>query len=459
MTTFSSTTAGNPYRYGLPIREPEWFFGREEQLGAIVHRLSKRESAALIGERRSGKTSLLFQLMDAEVRRRYTPEADNLIHVYITPELGVRDPATFFYEVLRSLAEQGLLSDLPAGGTASHLQMRDCVSQLLPRRLVILLDEFDGMVKSGSFPREFFAFLRGLAQSYEVGYVTATREDLFQCCPVEVLASPFPNIFTPIFIGSFEKGIFDEFMAETGRRSGVSLDRHKDSILALAGRFPFFVQMACSHYYEFESKGDGSEGAADREVISRFDDDARPHMETIWSRYLSEEERKAISALSRGRVADASVIHRLTQKGYVVDGRIFSSVLAQIERQHAGGVESAVASPLTEPSPAAQGIWVDRDSGDVWVEGRRIEPLTRLEYDLLSLLYENRGKICDKYRIVEVVWSDRYIDIVGDSRIAKLVDRLRDKVEPDPAHPRYIVTIHGRGYRLAIDPDQAPETT
>jgi DNA-binding winged helix-turn-helix (wHTH) protein len=64
-------------------------------------------------------------------------------------------------------------------------------------------------------------------------------------------------------------------------------------------------------------------------------------------------------------------------------------------------------------------------------------------------LYDNANCICDKYGIVEAVWSSDYIDDVDDPRIAKLVSRLREDVEPNPKKSRYIVTVHGRGYKLA----------
>ena len=458
MTALNPVTV-NPYRYGHPIREPEWFFGREEELQTILDRLSKHESTSLIGERRSGKTSLLYQLLDQDVRRKCHPEADDLVVAYVTPELMAQDPQGFFYEVLRSLYEQGLASTPPTQENATNFQMRDCVTRLSPRKVVILLDEFDAMVKLGSFPSDFFGFLRGLAQRYDVSYVTATRENLFQCCPEEVLASPFPNIFTPVSIGSFKQGEFDYFTIETGRRSGISLAKYKESILALAGRYPFFVQMVCSQCFGFESRKNGGVAAPHQSIQTRFEDDARPHMKVIWKRYLSEEERQTILALSHGLSGNEAVVHRLTLKGYIIEGRIFSSLLEKIAREQSADEIAGVSAVPSPQTLREQGILVDQDSGDVWVEGKRIEPLTRLEYDLLSLLYENRGKICDKYRIVEEVWSDRYIDIVGDSRIAKLVDRLREKVEPDPSHPHHIITIHGRGYRLETHPQEPAETT
>ena len=95
------------------------------------------------------------------------------------------------------------------------------------------------------------------------------------------------------------------------------------------------------------------------------------------------------------------------------------------------------------------GVWVDVDAGEVWIDGERVPTLTDLEYRLLLLVYGRIGKICDKYQIVESVWGQDYIDEVDDARIEKLVSRLRSKIERDPANPRYLLTVRGRGYKLA----------
>jgi two-component system response regulator RegX3 len=92
---------------------------------------------------------------------------------------------------------------------------------------------------------------------------------------------------------------------------------------------------------------------------------------------------------------------------------------------------------------------VDVDAGDAWVDGERVPSLTDLEYRLLLLLYGRLGKICDKYQIVEAVWGQDYIDEVDDARVEKLISRLRSKVEHDPANPKYLITVRGRGYKLA----------
>ena len=93
---------------------------------------------------------------------------------------------------------------------------------------------------------------------------------------------------------------------------------------------------------------------------------------------------------------------------------------------------------------------MDTASGTVSVNGKPIESLTALEYKLMLLLFQNHDRLIDKYQIVTSVWGESYIDEVDDARIEKLVSRLRQKIEPDPANPRFLTTVRGRGYRLAI---------
>ena len=102
--------------------------------------------------------------------------------------------------------------------------------------------------------------------------------------------------------------------------------------------------------------------------------------------------------------------------------------------------------------PIQPGVHLDIEAGEVYVDGRAVPVLTDLEYRLMLLLYGHIDKICDKYRIVEAVWGEDYIEEVDDARIEKLVSRLRQKFEPDPANPHYLVTVRGRGYRLLSRP-------
>jgi DNA-binding response OmpR family regulator len=79
--------------------------------------------------------------------------------------------------------------------------------------------------------------------------------------------------------------------------------------------------------------------------------------------------------------------------------------------------------------------------------------LTKLEARLLQILIANAGHVVGTERLLVHVWGRRGS---GDRQLLKqLVHRLRHKLEEDPAHPRYLATEAGAGYRLRTD--EAPQ--
>jgi DNA-binding response OmpR family regulator len=86
---------------------------------------------------------------------------------------------------------------------------------------------------------------------------------------------------------------------------------------------------------------------------------------------------------------------------------------------------------------------VDLAAHEVSCDGRTIE-LTAREFELLRVLVEHPRQVFSRDQLFELVWGS-----FGDrSAVAVYVGRLRQKIEPDPARPRYIVTVWGAGYRL-----------
>lgn len=102
------------------------------------------------------------------------------------------------------------------------------------------------------------------------------------------------------------------------------------------------------------------------------------------------------------------------------------------------------------PVPALQtyshgGMTIHFPSRGVEVEGRSI-PLTNTEYRLLYHLVRNAGRIVSHRDLLQSAWgSDSY----GEDVVRVYVSRLRAKIEPDPARPRFILTKSGRGYLFA----------
>jgi two-component system, OmpR family, KDP operon response regulator KdpE len=104
--------------------------------------------------------------------------------------------------------------------------------------------------------------------------------------------------------------------------------------------------------------------------------------------------------------------------------------------------------PRVEPTMKAGALEIDFAQQLVTIEGQEIK-LTPTEYDLLRVFMLNRGKIMTQHMLLNQVW--------GTDRDAKshylhvYIGHLRRKIEPDPAHPRFLVTISGVGYRFNED--------
>ena len=106
---------------------------------------------------------------------------------------------------------------------------------------------------------------------------------------------------------------------------------------------------------------------------------------------------------------------------------------------------TAMTSAPAESAMSAGGeLTINTDSLQVFKDGRPIE-LTQREYELLTFLASHPNKVFSRVDLMEQVWNYGY---VGDDvrTVDVTVRRLREKIEDDPASPRYILTRRGVGY-------------
>jgi two-component system, OmpR family, KDP operon response regulator KdpE len=98
-----------------------------------------------------------------------------------------------------------------------------------------------------------------------------------------------------------------------------------------------------------------------------------------------------------------------------------------------------------EPIFRSGSLTVDLERRVVSVEGRVVR-LTPKEYDLLRVLVAHAGKVLTHGQLLRQVWGSEYVHDTQNLRVH--IGQLRQKVEPDPARPRFIITEPGVGYRL-----------
>jgi two-component system response regulator RegX3 len=92
-------------------------------------------------------------------------------------------------------------------------------------------------------------------------------------------------------------------------------------------------------------------------------------------------------------------------------------------------------------------LQIDLAGREVEMEGRPIS-LTPTEFDLLVAFARNRGRVLGREMLLQQVWG---YDYLGDSRTVDVhVQRLRSKLEPTPSTPRYLLTVHGIGYKFCL---------
>ena len=91
------------------------------------------------------------------------------------------------------------------------------------------------------------------------------------------------------------------------------------------------------------------------------------------------------------------------------------------------------------------GIVLDDGAKSVSVDGEPVN-LTPIEYNILLLLMKNPGRVFSTGQIYELVWNDPSLG--SENTVAVHIRHLREKIEIDPANPRYVKVVWGLGYKM-----------
>lgn len=423
----------------------------------ILSDLAAGDSIAVTGLSNTGKSTLLRALSTPPAGEHYRQLADRDGHlIYIDCNHAVALSAQAFYEVvLRGLLEQlakkidpDLLSALrdyheaiteTPSAFAASLSFNHALSDLcegLEHNLCILLDEFDEIYMA--LDERALLNLRAQKDRFLQRLVFATgtvrrlpelRGQAFEGEFAEIFARhtyPMPLLDHAEIEAILDTNPWDQLAAEKRPLAEQFSGGHPGLLIAI------LEAMA----------GHSGEGKVDWALEFGQNPQVRAECLKMWSQ-LTETEQEWLTSwvLEAEAGLPRQQLSRLARLGLVRDGKLFSPLFADFVGRRGRSAEVD-----------AKGVYLDADSGDVWVEGVRVPVLTDLEYRLLELLYERSDKITDKYRIVTAVWGEEYLGEVDDSRVEKLVSRLRSKIEPDASNPCYLITQRGRGYKLLSTP-------
>ena len=119
---------------------------------------------------------------------------------------------------------------------------------------------------------------------------------------------------------------------------------------------------------------------------------------------------------------------------------VIARVKSQLRRYTSLGGQPAGADVLT-----VGGITLEDRSKQVTVDGEPV-PLTPIEYHILRLFLTHPGQVFSTAQIYEQVWDNTAM--ISDNTVAVHIRHLREKIEINPAEPRYLKVVWGLGYKL-----------
>ncbi len=444
------------------------FIKRKDELHSLITHISSGQSMSLVGVSNMGKSDLLRDLCNSDVRAVLRPDlAGQMQLFYVDCNRMLDQTEHAFYEiVLRVIINElrrddpNLADELrqdydtllnPPSDFHIPLSFNQALTTLVENHkphTVLVFDEVDTPYNELN-PR-IFLNMRALKDRYgdELTYVVATDRRLAHIRTGEdvdefkELIDQFVHYVQPLSLKDAQ-----EIIQERSEALGASFDENDIAFLyEQAGGHPSLTDIGARRLAEITgsvTRSDSEDWLIHRQVKDALREDLSVSAECdkIW-RDLSGNERRTIKGMFLpGADRDEQATSELLRKGLLVeqegDIQCFSAVFRDYVRR-----QSATQVGIST------GVRVDAESGEVSVDGRMVETLTKLEFRLLLLLYGRLNKICDKYSIVESVWGEDYLDEIYDSSIEKLVSRLRKKIELNPSSPRYIITVRGRGYKM-----------
>lgn len=439
---------------------------REQDAQFILNAVTCGDCVSVIGFSNMGKSALLRELCTPAVHQHLLgDESDDWLFVYIDCNLMPERSEQALHEatlrgVITALRRSGTLIGLvdtlnehyqqvvqPSAPIRSPLAFDDAIREVCEhsgRKLVLLFDEFDDPFEK--LTGRAYLNLRGMKDQFRsaLTYVTATERPL-AAIRDDSEAGEFIELFDTRerWLGFLNEHDAHELAEEfTAGAQAKTSDIH--FVVKEAGGHSGLIE-AVADVWKRIAAGVPDNAREQAFELSRQALDDQPVIRAecakLWAQ-LSEDERVALTAKFNGTTASHDTLAALQAKRVLPkDGNGDDVLVGEVWRKF-------VKRQALTQSGAKPGVLVDVESGEVFIDGRPVEPLTELEYKLLLLLYGRLNKIVDKYTIVTNVWGETYLDSVDDARIEKLVSRLRNKLEPNAVEPRFLVTLRGRGYKL-----------
>ncbi|MBE7474595.1 MAG: hypothetical protein DPW09_35285 [Anaerolineae bacterium] len=437
---------------------------RAEQVATLLRWTAAGESGVVVGGSGSGKSNLagfLSSRPDAIAAHTPQPERYRFLRLDINhlPELTAPYLYRGLFQTLAEAADylgpevQQAMGQLSQGqvdwadsfvGMSRLRQAHRLVIRQAGQKVVWLLDRFDEACRR--LDAQTLNSLRSLRDEFkgELCYVVFTRQPLARLRDPREM-DEFHEIIAAntCWVGPMVERDARWVARQMAARLQITFtEREVAQLIEVTGGLPAFLKLGCLALAEGGFNPVESSQTWTGRLLAR--PEFQRNCQEIWAD-LSLEEQNTLMTLRSGAaetMLDPTIIayleqaRLLTRSAPGAAARLFSPILAAFVAQQQG-----TAVGVIELHPKTRAVL--RGGIPLNIE------LTSYEDRLLAFMLDRPGEVCSKDTLIQAVWpGEQIIEGVRDDRLAQLIKRLREKIEPDAGHPVYIQTVHGRGYRF-----------
>lgn len=240
----------NPFFYGSRIEKPEHFVGRRAELRAIFSALEtfadgQAQHVSVVGERRIGKSSLLYHVIQTYPQKLKHPQNYRFVFVDLDTAQCHTLPGLLQF-ILKGLG-------ISAPAQTSLARFSDEITRRRERDKicpVICLDEFEHLVSRGEhFPNQVYETFRSLASANVAAFLTASRTSLPDLIQQNSLTSTFPNIFSILHLNDLAPDEANLLIARAEACEPPFTPQSLKLLRKLGGAHPYKLQAAGSLIY------------------------------------------------------------------------------------------------------------------------------------------------------------------------------------------------------------------
>jgi Transcriptional regulatory protein, C terminal len=491
-----------------PFRETE-FWGRQNELMTICRYLLSESPrcCAIIGEDTFGKTRLLKCLSYAQKEDHSDyPQLNDLmmdlrnqfVFVYLNcagydDDVADRQElasARFWWD-LYDAARKKLQRDVLPGLTKpkahadenyvdTALEIRwelEDLIQNFSKKVAFVLDNFEGVAH---LPLRDSEWLRSMANVCT--YVVASRDLLYLLYHSSSWEKPSPlwNLFAdPIYLNLPSDEDVERYLVKAcetaGSENSIWHSSDIDYIRKSAGRHPALLRVACASMFEYRSQAirmvrsklsfsdksylDDSidraagpicmqlwHGLARPELRSELRDDTGKQREakkslSLHQRTMLEIAKEAASTKEALLLADVAASEKQKVLNYLKQRDLIESKEKGVWHLFSEAMQRFVLKQ--EPAQTINAIPAQDLPGQ-----REMRSLTHQEKKVYDYLKARRGELCSREDMKHAIWPTT---APTNSALQKIIERIREKIEPDANNPRYLIAVRGKGYLLRED--------